>query len=317
MIIPENRFRAHSNYYHKPSKKRWLLILILICIAGGGALLYLVLKEPVNSSKSKEPAAVQKTYEQLWQKGDYKKLAEKCDQKIALKPFDPKALVYGGFSYFYLAVGQFTMEEKIPLLNKSIFYLRQVLLLHPIPLQSKVDYILGKAYYNKGRYYLDLSIEYLKKSIDAGFIQDDSYKYLGMAYGELGMYKNAIGYFLKALAKKPDDMLYLVLGQTYYKMEDSSTSERYLNEALNNTHDFSIEQKSRFLLGKIFLDKNELIKAEDQYNKILEKNRNSADAHYYLGEIYSKLHKKVKARAEWRKALEIDPSHYGALLRLY
>ncbi len=317
MIIPENRFRTHSKYHRRPSKNRWLVFLVTACIIAGGVLLFLILKVPVNSSKGKEPSAVKKTYEQLWQEGNYKQLAEQCDQKLAEVPFDPHALVYAGFSYFYLAVGQFTMEEKIPLLNKSIIYLRKVLLLHPVPLGSKVDYILGKAYYNKGRYYLDLSIEYLKKSIDAGFIQDDSYKYLGMAYGELGMYKNAIGYFLKALAVKPDDMLYLVLGQTYYKMEDSSTSERYLKDALENTHDFSIEQKSRFLLGKIYLDKNELIKAEKQYNKILEKNQNSADAHYYLGEIYSKLNKKVKARAEWRKALEIDPSHYGALLRLY
>ncbi len=267
--------------------------------------------------KGKIPVKVQKTYEQLWNEGSYTQLAEKCEKKLSQDPLDPKALVYGGFSYFYLAIGQFTMEEKIPLLNKSIIYLRKVLLLKPIPLENKVQYILGKAYYNKGRYYLDLSIEYLKDSINAGFIQDDSFKYLGLAYGELGMYKKAVYYFLKALSNKPDDMLYLVLGQTYYKMENMSTSEKYLLDALESTHDFSIEQKCRFLLGKIYLDENKFDKALKQYNKILEKNRNSADAHYYLGEIYSKLNKKVKARAEWRKALEIDPSHYGALLRLY
>ena len=317
MIIPENRFNSHSRYYRRPSGKRKLLIIILAGLVIAGLVLYVVVKKPLAAKRGKEPAVVQKTYEQLWQESNYKQLAERCEEKIVRFPLDPKALVYAGFSYFYLAVGQFTMEEKIPLLNKSIIYLRKVLLLPSVPLQRKVEYILGKAYYNKGRYYLDLSIEYLKKSIDAGFLQEDSYKYLGMAYGELGMYKKATTYFLKALAEKPDDMLYLVLGQTYYKMEDEVTSEKYLLEALSSTHDFSIEQKSRFLLGKIYLDKNELTKALDQYNNILEKNRNSADAHYYLGEIYSKLNKKVKARAEWRKALEIDPSHYGALLRLY
>jgi Tfp pilus assembly protein PilF len=43
----------------------------------------------------------------------------------------------------------------------------------------------------------------------------------------------------------------------------------------------------------------------------------SADAHFFLGEVYAKMNDPVKARAEWRNALIIDPSHYGARLRYY
>ena len=53
------------------------------------------------------------------------------------------------------------------------------------------------------------------------------------------------------------------------------------------------------------------------YNRILALDPNAADAHYYLGEIYLKMTDPVRARSEWRKALLIDPSHYGARLRYY
>ncbi len=316
MRIPENRFNKRSIRYNRNSRKgRKILILVVVLI--GFAVSSYFYYNSTEYANRKKIVEVEKTLDQLWNEGSYKQLAEKCEDKILENPLDPAALIYAGFAYFYLGIGQFTMEEKIPLLNKSIIFLRKVLILKTVPLKGKVEYILGKAYYHKGRHYLDLSIKYLKRSLDHGYEAEDSYKYLGLAYSELGMYKEGVVYFLKSLDKKPDDMLYLALGQTYYKMEDDQTSEKYLLLALKNTHDFPIEQKCRFLLGKIFLDRDDYAKAEEQYNNILEKNRNSANAHYYLGEIYSKLQKKVKARAEWRKALEIDPSHYGALLRLY
>ena len=112
-------------------------------------------------------------------------------------------------------------------------------------------------------------------------------------------------------------MLYLVLAQTYYQLGEIENSEQYLNWTLDKTADFSVEQKARFLLGNILIEKKEYLKAEEEYRKILEKNNKAADAHYYLGDIYDKLGDSVKARYEWRKCLEIDSYHYGAKLKLY
>jgi Tfp pilus assembly protein PilF len=70
-------------------------------------------------------------------------------------------------------------------------------------------------------------------------------------------------------------------------------------------------------LGNIFLEKEEYLKAEIEYRKILEKNDKAADAHYYLGDIYDKMGDSAKSRYEWRKCLEIDSYHYGAKLKLY
>ena len=50
--------------------------------------------------------------------------------------------------------------------------------------------------------------------------------------------------------------------------------------------------------------------------KILEKYTNCADAYYGIGCIYEKQNNKVKARAEWIKALKIQVNHAGAQKKL-
>ncbi len=77
------------------------------------------------------------------------------------------------------------------------------------------------------------------------------------------------------------------------------------------------QKRARFLLGEIYFDKGDLFKAEEQYAAIVAADSRSADAHFFLGEVYAKMNDPVKARAEWRTALIIDPSHYGARLRYY
>jgi len=314
MIIPENR-------YNKPRKKKlrlgkFIIIIIVIILL---TILYFGMRERVPeyiSAKTIETPSEQ-TLEMLWADNKYKELSERCEQILIYDPLNPESLIYNGFSYFYLGIAQFTLEDQLPLLDLAIINLRKALLLNSSPLSGKVNYILGKSYYHKGRFYLDQAIYHLKKSIESGYINEDTYKYMGLCYSELGFYEEGIEYFLKSIADVKDDMLLLVIGQTYHKLGDFINSELYLKRAIELNDDFRVEIKSRFLLGKIYFDEGELQKAEKEYNLILNKDQKSADAHYYLGEIYSKKENTIKARAEWRKALELDPSHYGALLRLY
>ncbi len=100
-------------------------------------------------------------------------------------------------------------------------------------------------------------------------------------------------------------------------MKRTSDAVDYLLRTLNKTEDKDIEERTRFLLGGIYLDTGELFKAEEQFAAIAKIDPRSADAHYDLGEVYAKMNDPVKARAEWRNALIIDPSHYGAKLRYY
>lgn len=312
MIIPENRY----NYPKKKKKKLKRTFILVIVIS---VIIFFIAKGTFSNIISTPQIATQEdiTMDSLWSEGKYKELTERCEDILITDSLNPEALIYNGFSYFFLGIAQFTLEDQLPLLDLSIINLRKALLLKSSPLAGKVNYILGKSYYHKGRFYLDQAIYYLNKSISLDYLNTDTYKYLGLSYSELGFYDEGIKYFLISGEDDEDDMLNLVIGQTYHKLGDNINSELYLKRAIDNNDDLRVEIKSRFLLGKIYFEKDELIKAEDQYNLILDKDLKSADAHYYLGEIYLKRENTIKARAEWRKTLELDPSHYGALLRLY
>ena len=316
MILPSDRYRFTS---HRPRRSsgllRFIVILVGVIIVGGGVF-YLVRAKSAPTGKG----ATEQRLSVLWKEQKYSEIATQAAQVLADRPLDENALMYAGFAYFYEGVDASSLENRIPLFDKSIVYLRRALLLKDNPQTPSVNYVLGKAYYQKGKYYLDLAIEYLNKSIEEGYIARDTYEYLGLAYSDLEDYTKAAGYFQKAIAQKPTGLLLFILAQTYYRADDTTEAEQYLLRAVNmaqSTKDTSVEEQARFLLGKIYSDRKDYFKAEDQYLRILEIDAKSADAHYYLGDLYTQLNEPVKARAEWRAALRIDPSHYGARLKLY
>ena len=122
--------------------------------------------------------------------------------------------------------------------------------------------------------------------------------------------------FPRALKSRPSDILYLTVAQSYVHLDDFQNAENYLNRAITNTRDVTIEEKSRFLLGDIYLKRKSYQKAIDQYTSILSKNADSADAYYDRGLIYQEMGDTVRARADWRKAIRINPGHSGARLHL-
>ena len=314
MILPDSRYGFNTRRRRPGSRRKLILILTAIVVAV--AVLFIWQRKQIIElfSGKKE---VQLTLQELWEAQNYEEINLRCEQQLLETPLDRRALVYNGFSFFYRAVSQYSLEEKIPFFDEAIKNLRKALLFDTNELGARISYVLGKAYHFKGRYYTDLTIYYLDKSIELGYIGDDTYEYLGLAHSEIGDYESSVVYFQNAVEQSPNDIRYLVLSQAYLNLGDSDRAEEFLIRALNKTQDSQIARKCRFLLGKIYFEKNELTKAEDEYKKILEISPKSADAHYYLGEIYQEYGKTIEARAEWRKAEQLDPNHYGARLRLY
>jgi tetratricopeptide (TPR) repeat protein len=254
---------------------------------------------------------------ELWQNRLYDEVIERCDAQLQSNPLDPTLLAYRGFAYFYKAVSEVTLEERIPYLDEAIFTLRRSKLSSAGSWAAETDYVLGKAYYHKGKYYYDLTLRYLEEALALGYQREDIYDYLGLAATQLDQPEEGLEYFHKALEINPTDLLLLTVGQTYLQLEKKHEAEEYLLRALNKTEDAAVEIRVRFLLGQIYFEREDYFKAEAQYNAILKRNPDSSDAYYYLGEIYFKMNDPIKARANWRKALVIDPSHYGARLRYY
>ena len=69
-------------------------------------------------------------------------------------------------------------------------------------------------------------------------------------------------------------------------------------------------------MANIYIDSQEYSDAKSEFELILQKNKNFADAYYGLGVIYEKQGDLVKARSEWRKALKLQVNHAGALAKI-
>jgi tetratricopeptide (TPR) repeat protein len=307
----------HYRYSRRrKSKKGWLVLLVLVLVAGGGAAAWWLGVDEL-AQRLVRPQARGRPLAALWQDRLYDELIARADAVLKSEPLEPAALAYRGFAYFYKAVSEGNLEERIPYLDESIESLRRLKLARVNPWPLETDYVLGKAYYHKGKYYYDLSLHYLERALGGGFQAGDIYDYLGLAATQLERTEEGLAYFQKALQVNPTDLLLLMIGQSYHELGRLAEAEEYLLRALNKTEDPAIEAKCRFLLAQMYFDRKEYFKAETEYLAVLARDPDSAEAHFYLGEIYAGLNDRVKARAEWRKTLLIDPSHYGAKLRYY
>ena len=254
---------------------------------------------------------------ELWNSGSYDEILASAKTELDHAPLNSEALIFSGFAAFHKGVAEVTVEKKLPLINQSISMLRKALLLPHPPLEPEIHYILGKAYFHKGKFFADQAIEHLLKARELRYDASDMNEYLGLSYSLVSRYSEAADYFLKAVEKTPTDLLLWTLGQTYYQLQRYDDAVKYLNEAIDKTKDRSLEQRCRFLLGDIYTKTKEYDAAQQQYLMILDKNANSADAHFYLGEIALAQGNKDAARVEWRKAFKIDPLHFNANQRLF
>lgn len=316
MVLPEHRYNFSAKKYKRSSPGKKIIIILAVLAAAAGVILIFILpknKGDVNTHKLSEIEAM---YE-YWNVKKYDNVISTGESVLAETPLNSQAMALAGFSFFYKALGEYSMENKLALIDNSITYLRKLKVIGNNPYPGETEYILGKAYFHKGKYYVDQSIDHMQAALEGGYTADDIFEYLGLAYSEAGLYEEALDYFLQAADVKDSPLLYLTIAQTYYKLNDRKKAEEFLQRTINSTKDLALEERCRYLLAQIYIDSNNSMKAVEQYNKILEKNPQAADAHFQLGVIYDSMNDTVKARAEWRKTLQIDPSHYGARYHYY
>jgi tetratricopeptide (TPR) repeat protein len=314
-MINVDRYRYSSRKKRRPGRLIIVPVVLLLIATAGFFLLKGGTKAGLKTLFAS--GSGESSLAELWKNRRYDELIARCDERLVADPLDHDALAFRGFSYFYRAVGEISAEIRVPDLEEAIISLRRAQISDAVRMGPEKDYILGKAYYLKGKYYYDLCIRYLERSLEAGLASEDAYDYLGLAYTQLDRGEEGLEYFLKAVEKNPTDLLLLTTGQSFLQLKRTREAEEYLIRALNKTDDPGVEKKCRFLLGQLYFEREDYFKAEDEYKRILGLEPESADAHFFLGEIYAALGDAVKARAEWRKTLIIDPSHYGARLRYY
>jgi tetratricopeptide (TPR) repeat protein len=251
-----------------------------------------------------------------WKAKNWDKVIAETTGSLISAPLDPFYLMFKGFASFYKALELPEGDDRSALLDDSVMALRKAMATNRNLPKAQVEYVLGKAYYQKGPSYFDESVKYMEAADSDGYSASDSDEYLAMAYAGLGDKTKAVDYFKAALTKSRSELLLLAAAKAYVDAGDPTDAEPLLLEALASGKDAVVAEKCRFLLGDIYRAAGDGTKAEDQYNLVLQSDQNSAEAHYRLGLIYQDRGETIRARAEWRKALSIDPGNMAAREKL-
>ena len=308
----ENKNIAKKEYHIW--KKVFIVLGILVFISGIACLGIFIYKD-YHSNK-----ITIKTIKESWNEYNYESVYEQAKLYLQENPYNNTALSYYGYACFYLAVSQNDTFQTQEYLDECINNLRLAMYDASKSLLPQLQYMLGKAYFYKNTittyYYADLAVKYLTLAKENGYKADDISEYLGMSYASLGKTYESISAFTEALIIRESDSLLLSIAEQYYKQGSLTTAEQYLFRITNNSTNEEIIEKSRILLADIYINSEKYDEALNQYNLVLEKNDNSADAHYGLGLVYEKQNNLVLARAEWRKARKIQPNHAGANKKL-
>ena len=261
-----------------------------------------------------------KTIQDAWKKYDYQAVYELSKNYLQEKPFNNTALTYYSYACFYLSQEQTDTLQAQTYLDESIIKLRIALYDANPKLVPQLQYMLGRAYFYKDtiatHYYADLAVKYLLSAKENGYVADDIAEYLGLSYASLGMTMESISAFTEALLVRESDSLLLAIAEQYVNAKQYNAAEQYLFRIIKNSENDEIIIKSELLLGNIYIEKEEYDLALKEFENVLKKNENSADANYGIGVIYEKQGNLVKARAQWRKALKIQVNHPGALQKM-
>ena len=254
------------------------------------------------------------SYSEMWEKKQYAQIIEYGNTVLEKNPMDRNTLIFTGYAYFYQGISILDMEERGACMEKAVVLLRKALLTEGRE-NTDVMYVLGKAYYHQGFYYCDLAVKYLNESLRRGCTSKDIYEYLGLAYSKLDMSDHAIENFEKSMEVNPSDVLILTLAQEYIKAGNFDKAGYYLDKA--GSDNAVLKEKKLLLQGQRRLGLKEYDKAIEYFDKVLELNPGSADAYYYIGEVYEAKGELQKAKAQWRKAYNLNPDHHKSKLKLF
>ena len=97
---------------------------------------------------------------------------------------------------------------------------------------------------------------------------------------------------------------------------DLAGARENLIQAIDITGEVAIAQRARYELGAIYRLLGELSMAAKLYRDIIAVEARSADAYFYLGEVYASQGNFIRAREEWRAARDLDANHFQANERL-
>ena len=302
-----------------PSRRRspLLLLLIVTLILLVGAVAASLLRGAELFRARVEGYRENLSVGTLWEEGKYAEVAAIAESRLEKSPLDSGALLYSGYAHFYLAVSRLSAEERIDDLERAIIRLRLLKAVDGAERPERVDYILGKSYLLKGRYWSDQAVRYLESSLNAGYLADDTYEFIGRGYSALGDLETAVEWYSRAAEFAPTDRLFLTLGREAFQLGRYDDAEGYYLRGIAETRDEALRKRGLSELGRLYYDVGNYGRARDVLEELVLIEPDDPETHFLIGETYHALDDEDSARRSWFRVTRIDPGHVGALRRLY
>jgi tetratricopeptide (TPR) repeat protein len=327
-MVGDRNYSGYSSRMRQ-AKTLWCIVIVLVLFTLAGAALSFVV------NRKNRGGSIQKDLLQLWEEGSYKSAFELSKTELYHKPLDYFLLTLHGFSAYQLGISQINNSDTTAYIDECIWSLRKALIARSNAANGRVYYVLGKAYYYKGAFFADLSVKFLEQARAFSYAARDIPEYLGLAYAALQDYRSSVAAFTLALnpppagdsepeeagegeikEQGPSDLLLLSIARSYIALGEPLSAKAYLLRCIETSRDSWSVVAARLLLGGILVEEGAGEEAEAQYLLVLSENGENAEVRYQLGELYAARGDATRARAEWRRAVRIDPAHKQARLRL-
>jgi len=134
---------------------------------------------------------------------------------------------------------------------------------------------------------------------------------LGNIYLSRGDAANATKFLTRAAQRKPDDAaIQLSLGRALFDQGAFGFAEQAFDNAVRLRPDFSL---ARLFLARARLRQDKLDAARDGFASLAAEDKQSFGANAGLGDVARKKDQPVRALKYYRRALQFDPAHAGAL----
>ncbi|OQY37217.1 MAG: hypothetical protein B6229_08775 [Spirochaetaceae bacterium 4572_7] len=243
----------------------------------------------------------------LWEDKKYSRIISISEEVLTDNFLDLNYLCFNGFANFYLGISQVSLEMKIPLINQSIRSLLKAFILSEGELKGDIAYVLGKAYYYKGHNYSDLTIKYLDIAIDEGYLGKDIYEFRGLAYYELGQYRECINDFDLLPVERHSSEINYIVSESYGKLGNYIKQNEILVNIVETSSQLEVKLDSRTDLATNYFDKGLYSLAIEQLNEVRKWRGDDYYVQYLLGKSLTLIGKKKEADILFRKILRQKP----------
>ena len=315
-------YSPRAAWRRRSSGKARLLGAVLVIALVLAGLFVLVRKSGESPIGRMPPSSSSKSSVlELWQKSDWSAVIAACDKALTTNTLDSFYLGMRGLALFYGAMDQPEGGSRTSRIEMAIVSIRKAQASQDfsgrgrLP-RGELEYVLSKAYFHKGQTTRDLAAKYMEASLSHGFTGKDAHEYLAMSYSSLGQADKSLVEFERAMKVNDSGFLKIAAAQEYASARRPQEAERLLLSAIGATKDVIAREKARLLLVGDYFTQSRLGEAEFLINAILAENPDSAEGHFRLGLLFQARGDPVHARAEWRKAVALDPMHTASRQKL-